>query len=476
MSVLPTWAPAARRRESAPKPRVARVERRLGRLLLLVDTVAATVAVVVAMLIPGGVERGAEALLFVPAWLGAVTAVGEYSQPGILAARTRRLAFVSIMLPTAVLAGTDVLGYPLSASTVLAVCVLAAILGMLARALVVASARHGFRVSDVTHRVVLAGSGPSLPLIRARLESERRHRFQVVGACVAGDAVWDPGDVVIGAGLDRCAEVVRGCGADAAVIAPDPAIPAADFRRLCWALEEVGIRIFVWTGLHDAPTGRTALDVTDDLAMLHLRAPRRLRPSFAVKRLFDRVAAVTALLLLSPLLVGLAVAVRLDSPGPAFFRQTRVGRDDSRFSIWKLRTMCFDAEARRSELVAQNEASGLLFKVHQDPRITRLGRWLRRTSLDELPQLINVALGQMSLVGPRPALPSEVDQYPPDVRHRLVVEPGITGLWQVSGRSDLPWNEAIRLDQEYVDNWSFLLDIRILLRTIHTVCLGRGAY
>lgn len=473
MSVLPARAPAARRRE---RRSASRVERRLGRLLVPADGLAATTAIVTAMLTPGGVDRGMEALLFVPVWLAAVSSVGEYREPGILATRFRRLAFVAIMLPTAVLVGADLVGYPLSASTVLGVCVLAAALGLLGRGIVVAGARRGFRVTDVTHRVVLAGTGHGLPMVRDRLESERRRRFRVVGACLATEVPWEPGDVPVSAGLDRCVEVARSCDANAVVLAPDPTIPAADVRRLCWALEESGIRIFVWTGLLAAPSGRTALDVTDDLAMLHLRAPRRLRPSYAVKRILDRVVAVTALVLLCPLLLGLAVAIRLDSSGPAFFRQTRVGRNDRRFTIWKLRTMSCDAEQVRDRLAHLNEASGLLFKMQQDPRVTRLGRWLRRTSLDELPQLINVALGQMSLVGPRPALPAEVDQYPPDVRHRLVVEPGITGLWQVSGRSDLPWHEAIRLDQEYVDNWSFLLDLRILLRTARAVVRARGAY
>ena len=189
-----------------------------------------------------------------------------------------------------------------------------------------------------------------------------------------------------------------------------------------------------------------------------------------------RSVAVVALLVLSPLLLLLALAIRLDSPGPAFFRQTRVGRDDAPFTMWKLRTMTCDAAAVAPDLVALNEASGPLFKIHRDPRITRVGRWLRRTSLDELPQLINVALGHMSLVGPRPALPSEVAAYLPDVRHRLVVRPGITGLWQVSGRSDLSWDDTVRLDQQYVDNWSLLLDARILLRTAGAVLSGRGAY
>jgi lipopolysaccharide/colanic/teichoic acid biosynthesis glycosyltransferase len=163
----------------------------------------------------------------------------------------------------------------------------------------------------------------------------------------------------------------------------------------------------------------------------------------------------------------------LTSRGPAFFRQERVGRDGSTFRIWKLRTMVVNA----AELpVEGNDADGLLFKLRVDPRVTRLGRVLRRLSLDELPQLINVVSGSMSLVGPRPPLASEVARYGDDVRRRLLVRPGLTGLWQVSGRSDLPWDEAVRLDLQYVENWSLALDLAILVRTVSVVLRRRGAY
>jgi exopolysaccharide biosynthesis polyprenyl glycosylphosphotransferase len=271
-------------------------------------------------------------------------------------------------------------------------------------------------------------------------------------------------------------QAARESNADAVIIAPGPSLHPTDVQRLCWELEDAGVAIFVWTGLLTSPVGRTRLDLGERLPLLHLGAPRRLGPSHVVKHVLDRTVAALALLVLSPLLLALALAIRIESPGPAFFRQTRIGRDDAPFTIWKLRTMSCDAGTAGPDLVALNEASGPLFKIRQDPRITRLGRWLRRTSLDELPQLINVALGQMSLVGPRPALPSEVAAYLPDVRHRLVVRPGITGLWQVSGRSDLSWEETVRLDQQYVDNWSLLLDARILLRTAGAVVSGRGAY
>ena len=189
-----------------------------------------------------------------------------------------------------------------------------------------------------------------------------------------------------------------------------------------------------------------------------------------------RLVAIAALLLLLPLLLAVAVTVRLDSPGPALFRQVRVGRHGREFVIYKFRTMRTDAEALFDQVLHLNEHDGLLFKVRQDPRVSNAGRWLRRFSLDELPQLWNVARGDMALVGPRPPLPREVANYDARTFRRLDVKPGLTGIWQVSGRSDLPWEEAIRLDLTYVEQRSVALDVRILGRTVGAVLSGRGAY
>lgn len=431
-----------------------------GRMLAVSDAVAALLVVLVAGLVPDAISRLAPAFLFVPMWVVAVCATGDYQLPGHLGARVRRLLVAALVLPTGALLAADVVGYPLSARTVTAVCLASAGLSGVARGVMAAVARSGVRLRGVSHRVVVAGTTDVLPSLLERLESSPSHRFEVVGA----------------GAISTCVDAAREGDADAVILAPDPTLPAPDLQRLCWQLEEAGVAIFVWTGLLSSPVGRTRLDLAEQLPLLHLGAPRRFGPSHLVKHLLDRAVAVVALLVLSPLLLLLALAIRLDSPGPAFFRQTRVGRDDAPFTMWKLRTMTCDAAAVAPDLVALNEASGPLFKIHRDPRITRVGRWLRRTSLDELPQLINVALGHMSLVGPRPALPSEVAAYLPDVRHRLVVRPGITGLWQVSGRSDLSWDDTVRLDQQYVDNWSLLLDARILLRTAGAVLSGRGAY
>ncbi|MEP6463266.1 MAG: exopolysaccharide biosynthesis polyprenyl glycosylphosphotransferase, partial [Frankiaceae bacterium] len=213
------------------------------------------------------------------------------------------------------------------------------------------------------------------------------------------------------------------------------------------------------------------------LPLLHVDHPEFTGARRIIKGGFDRVVALAAVVVLAPILLGIALAIRTTSPGPALFRQRRVGRKSEQFTIYKFRTMRTDAEAALPGLAAANEQTdGVLFKMRKDPRITRLGAVLRRYSVDELPQLLNVLRGQMSLVGPRPPLPAEVAQYTDDVYRRLLVKPGLTGLWQVSGRSDLPWEEAVRLDLDYVENWSLPLDLAILWRTGAAVLASRGAY
>ncbi len=460
----------------AARPRVNRsTNRRAGVVLLPADLVAATLVVAVTLLV-GWSGRGAETLLFVPAWVCSVAAVGEYRLPGSLAIRSRRLALVALVLPTGVLLTTEILGYSLQATKLVPVCILTAFLCWSGRALAMTAARRGVRVQGLTHRIVVVGTASAVPHLLRLLNQSPFPRFVAVGACLADGRHDLSSDLPVAVGLDRCVDAVADLGADGVILLPDPTIDPLEMRRLQWLLEDTDTKVFVSSGLLGTAVGRTTLDGATDLTLLHLCAPRRKGSVRWVKRVVERAVALVALLLLSPLLAALAVAIRLDSPGPAFFRQTRVGKDDTRFTMWKLRTMTCGAEHEVDALRSADEGAGVLFKIREDPRVTDVGRWLRRTSLDELPQLINVVLGQMSLVGPRPALPAEVERYHPDVRHRLVVEPGITGLWQVSGRSDLSWEESVRLDQRYVDNWSLLLDIGILARTVVALVRRTGAY
>ena len=297
----------------------------------------------------------------------------------------------------------------------------------------------------------------------------------------SGLCAWNlPADHVAGlevaGGLDSVTDAVRRLGADTIAVLTCPEIDGARLRELAWDLEKTGTDLCVAPALLDVAGPRTTIRPVAGLPVLHVDHPELVGAKRAVKGLFDKVSAALALALLAPLFVVIALAIRSTDPGPALFRQTRVGKDGRVFTLYKFRTMVMGAEKQKALLMAQNQADGALFKIRRDPRITRAGALLRRWSLDELPQLLNVLRGDMSLVGPRPALPEEAASYGGQMRRRLVVKPGMTGLWQVSGRSDLPWEEAIRLDVRYVENWSFALDLQIIWKTGSAVLYGRGAY
>ena len=276
-------------------------------------------------------------------------------------------------------------------------------------------------------------------------------------------------------------EVVSQFDADTVAVLACPEMAGSRLRQLAWDLEKTGTDLCVAPALLDVAGPRTTIRPTAGLPLLHMDHPEFSGARLVVKGIFDRVFALLALVLLAPVFAVLALAIKLDDGGPALFKQTRVGRDGRRFSVVKFRTMVPDAEALKATLALQIQPTGiqqdsLLFKIKDDPRLTGVGRRLRRWSLDELPQLLNVLAGDMSLVGPRPALPEEVARYGDLVRRRLVVKPGMTGLWQVNGRSDLSWDESVRLDLRYVENWSLVLDLQILWKTCAAVARGSGAY
>ncbi|RKQ34166.1 sugar transferase [Kocuria tytonis] len=261
------------------------------------------------------------------------------------------------------------------------------------------------------------------------------------------------------------------------VMAASVPLTTTEIRHLGWALADERIRLVMNTGLTDVAGPRIHTTQLAGLPLIHVATPRFTRAKKIVKRLIDIVGSLSALIILSPLMLVLGLLVRLHDGGPAFFAQERVGIDGTRFKMLKFRSMYTDAEERKAALLATNESDGgVLFKMKDDPRVTRPGRWMRRYSLDELPQFINVLNGTMSLVGPRPPLASEVDKYEQHVYRRLRVRPGITGLWQVSGRSNLDWNQTVRLDLYYVENWSPVQDMVIMLRTVRAVFASDGAY
>jgi len=325
-------------------------------------------------------------------------------------------------------------------------------------------------------RVLAVGHAADVADLCAMLRRSRYHGLEVVGACVSQPLTHQAVPVPVHGLFDDIGLAVMSAKADTVIVLSCPEINGPMLRRLGWSMEDDKIDLIVASALMDVAGGRTTIRPVDGLPMLHvdhavLRGPRRL-----VKDAFDRAGALFLLIVFGPLLLVLAATIRLTSNGPAIFRQVRVGRDGRLFHIAKFRTMYPGAERMVARLESENENDGLLFKIRNDPRVTPVGQFLRRYSLDELPQLINVLAGDMSLVGPRPPLPSEVDRYPDDMRRRLVVKPGMTGLWQVSGRSDLPWDEVMRLDLRYVENWSLSFDLVIMLRTVSAVLRSSGAY
>lgn len=271
-------------------------------------------------------------------------------------------------------------------------------------------------------------------------------------------------------------QIVAKTGASAVIVAgPLPGGPDA-VRQLGWTLEESPTDLILASSLTNVAGPRVNFRPVEGLPLIHVELPQFSGGKHLVKRAGDIAFSAAALLVLAPIFLVLALIVRSDSQGPVFFRQQRVGLNGQPFTMFKFRTMVTGADQQLNKLAALNQSEGPLFKIFEDPRVTRSGRWMRRYSLDELPQFLNVLLGNMSLVGPRPPLPQEVAKYQTSTRRRLLIKPGITGLWQVNGRSDLPWEEAVRLDLFYVENWSLTGDLIILWRTVKAVYEPRGAY
>jgi exopolysaccharide biosynthesis polyprenyl glycosylphosphotransferase len=329
-------------------------------------------------------------------------------------------------------------------------------------------------------RVLISGSPTHIDEVVAVLERESWLGYRIVGALVppASTALTTtPWGVPVVGNTDHTAEAVRGEKADLVVFTEGAFPSAVDFRRVAWDLEGHHVQMAVVPSLSDISSGRVTMRPVGGLPLVHVEQPQSLGAARSLKRAFDLVGASLLLLLALPLMTVCAVMVRMGDGGPVLFRQTRVGRDGMFFECLKLRSMVVDAEAQLSGVThLTSHPDSVLFKARHDPRITRVGAFMRRFSIDELPQLFNVIAGDMSLVGPRPALPAEVRRYQPHVQRRLHVRPGLTGLWQVSGRSDLSWDDTVRLDLYYVDNWSIVQDLTIMAKTLQAVLRTRGAY
>lgn len=339
---------------------------------------------------------------------------------------------------------------------------------------------HERERGECVSRVIVAGTRDEAEYVIEKLLHDPHHAYFVIGATTT-DGRMDPIDVedhryhVIGS-IRLTAAYGRASGADAIVVASTPDDDPDFVRRLGWELEGSAAELVLCNRLTDVAGPRMSLRPLDGLPLVQVKIPEFEGGIHAIKRGMDVVLSLIALVPIALITPFIALAITLDSRGPVLFRQQRVGRDGRQFSMLKFRTMCVDAEEQRAELLVRNEGAGPMFKVRRDPRVTRVGAVLRRFSIDELPQFVNVLRGDMSIVGPRPPLPSEVTTYDGTVYRRLYIKPGITGLWQISGRSDLSWDESVRLDLRYVENWSIAIDLMIMWRTARVMARPRGAY
>ncbi|MFF7450179.1 MULTISPECIES: exopolysaccharide biosynthesis polyprenyl glycosylphosphotransferase [unclassified Streptomyces] len=449
-------------------------------MLLVTDGVAATVAAFVIHAVYG---RWAVALVLPPTWIIAMIVHRSYDRSalGLGTEEYRRVLRGAVALPA--LAAVAHWSFTRDAGLfhdMTMAALPAASIALVARYALRRRLHRRWARARGQSATLLVGPSRGIVDLVAVLRRGGVQELRAAGVCLSDPQnaaeIRRLGLPVLG-GVDTMDDVIRALGIGTVVALPAPEFDASVLRRMSWTAAVQGVDFLLAPVLADVSASRLAVRPTGGVPLVRVKAPNLSPAARLPKELVDRTLAAVLLLLLALPMLMIALIVRLDSSGPALFRQQRVGRFGDHFTMLKFRTMRPDSESLRAELEHLNQNSdGLLFKVKGDPRITRVGSFLRRTSLDELPQLLNVLGGHMSLVGPRPSLPEEVEAYAPEVKRRLLVKPGLTGLWQVSGRSDLPWDEAVRLDLGYVDNWSMGLDLSILARTGSAVVRGTGAY
>lgn len=333
------------------------------------------------------------------------------------------------------------------------------------------------RRSRNTYRTLLVGERAKCVHTAKQLHSNRLAGFDIIGAATSDS---DKGSLMAGVDVvsdyDGILDAIEAHDIDTLIMTGDDSITPERLRRLSWELESREVDLIVATALTDVAGPRIHTRPVSGLPLLHIDYPKFEGSRYFAKHAFDLFGALVGLIVLSPLFLVITILIRIDSPGRAIFKQQRLGMRGKPFTMYKFRSMQSDAELELPSLLDQSDGQGVLFKMQDDPRITRLGKFMRRHSIDELPQLINVLRGEMSLVGPRPPLQREFDQYEDWVNRRLFVRPGMSGLWQVSGRSHLTWDESVRLDLYYVENWSMTGDLLILWRTFRAVFKSEGAY
>jgi lipopolysaccharide/colanic/teichoic acid biosynthesis glycosyltransferase len=516
-SALRAASPATDSEARVKRRGIQRAARRWDRLhcalLIAADTIALTSAAAVGLVLtPRHAALGLN-LLVILVWIIGLAAAGAYDlrHVGYGSTELRKIMSASISVALAVVAVAFLVRSETAREVVFVTLPVGTALLLAGRTAARTVSTAARRRGHGQHRVLAVGTAVDVLDLVEQAARSPSAGFKVVGACLpayggpdrrraehrrgsssgpthtqrAGDRragaerraspheVSAVGVPVVGV-PEEVLSAVHDCLVDTVVIAGQGVLSRHAFRRMAWQLEGTGVAIYFASSLSDVATPRITFRPLGALSLMHVEAPafeggRRLLKSTA-----DHVLALAIATVLSPLLAIIWIMIKIDSPGPAFYRQERVGLDGRPFRCFKFRTMHVGADRELMSLAS--EFDEVLFKMRADPRVTRVGRVLRRWSLDELPQLINVLGGSMSLVGPRPPLKSEAEGYGHDVQRRLLVKPGMTGLWQVSGRSDLAWAESVRLDLYYVENWSIALDLQIMARTIAAVAAGRGAY
>jgi exopolysaccharide biosynthesis polyprenyl glycosylphosphotransferase len=413
-------------------------------------------------------------------WLAMVSTAGGYARDifGATTEEYRRIVMASGWSAGLVGIGCFLTGFPLSRGFFLLVFIIGTPLLVIGRLVLRRFIQRARERGHLRETVILAGDPQHVDEVAAVLRRESWLGYAVLGALVTPgkQLVETPAGMPVFGDTSDAAAVVDRMEATVIVFAEGAFTCSQDLRRTMWELEGQSVQAIVVPSMTDVSSERLKVRPVAGLPLVHVESPRAMHASRWAKRCFDVLGSVALLVATSPLTLATAVAIKLHDGGPVLFRQTRIGRDGRPFGCLKFRSMVVDAEQLRGALEGGHERSSVLFKLPVDPRVTRPGRVIRRYSLDELPQLWNVLRGQMSLVGPRPPLPEEVAKYEDDMNRRLRVRPGMTGLWQVSGRSSLSWDETVRLDLYYVDNWSMVQDLVILARTVSAVLSSRGAY
>jgi exopolysaccharide biosynthesis polyprenyl glycosylphosphotransferase len=482
--------PAARLRGEGTEARRAWRATYVRRVVAL-DVVAALLAALVGQIIEVGAGTGSLAssgsplwsvALLSVLWVGAMLAARAYEQRflWIGAEEFRRVFFAAALLLATLGTLSWFFRLEVARGFVVVALPLATVL-TLGHRLVQREVLHRRRAKgEFLQTAIVVGHRSGVAALREQFDRQAKHGYRVIGCCVPqrhdDPATTLDGLPVLGS-LDDVVDVVRRYEVDTVAVLPSRELDGPALRRLGWDLEQTEAELLLAPAITDVAGPRVRIRPVAGLPLLHMERPEFKGHRRLVKSLFDHSAALFGILLISPVLIGLALAVKLTSRGPVFYKHERIGLGGEKFHVYKFRSMVPDADKIIDALFEQsNEGNAVQFKMKRDPRVTRVGAVLRRYSLDELPQLFNVLGGSMSLVGPRPHVTREVEQYGFDMARRLLVKPGITGLWQVSGRSDLSWDESVRIDVRYVENWTLTFDIMILWKTFGAVLRGSGAY